>query len=463
MGIALIFLGVVGVHAAVSLVHYRAGIFLAVVLYAIYPKFLSLGLAEEGFALTGQRAMLSILFGIYVLRVLWGSAEVRRGFKLMARYKLVMYALVAFLIARLLGNFVSGRIDVGSLAAFVSESLLSLFIVVLVLTYVRTREDMVKLLTIVLVSLLANQLASVYEFFTEGSIYPADIQLQYETIRTEEQMLEGRMREERYRAMGFFDNSLKLAALLCLTLPFSMFLTVYGANAMTRLFAVVSVALAIPTALFTGSRAALGAMLIIFGWSLYRKISQGMGRITRRAFITFSTAIAAALIYVVASGALEAMLFGEDYARSTTARWTQFITVPLFVAEYPVFGRGYARNIAEIVGMVTLDSFYLRMALEGGMVTLVALAVFLFRGSRIILPLSKINRADFDADLARALRISIGISALLMTVFSFAYVRMYVFMAVAIALSLHSLYTGKDKPAEETSRSPSLASGQVAT
>ncbi|MDP6415207.1 MAG: hypothetical protein QGG54_09320, partial [Gammaproteobacteria bacterium] len=186
MEIALIFFAVVAIHAAISLVHYRAGVFLAIVLYSIYPKFLSLGLSDEGFALTGQRAMLSVLFGIYVLRVLWGSAEVQRGLKLMTRYKLIMYSLIVFVLARLIGNFASGRIDIGSFAAFISETLLSAFIVALILTYISNRQDIVKLLTVVLASLLLNQFASVYEFYTDSSIYSSSIEIQYETNRSEE-------------------------------------------------------------------------------------------------------------------------------------------------------------------------------------------------------------------------------------------------------------------------------------
>jgi hypothetical protein len=443
--ITLIFFAVVGIHTVISLVHYRAGVFLAVTLYAVYPKFLSLGLSSEGFALTGQRAMLSILFGIYILRVLWGSAEIRHGFALMARYKPIMYSLVAFILARLVGNFVSGRIDVGSIAAFISEMLLSIFIAVLVFTYVRNRKDILNLLTLVLVSLLANQFASVYEFYSDGSIYPASIEIQYETTRTEDAMLEGKSREERYRTMGFFDNPLKLAGLLCLFLPLAMFLSVHATSLMTRLFATMSVAMALPTALFTGSRAAIGATVAIFSWYLYRTISRNMSRIGRRALFSASFVLVAIVIYIIASGLIEAILFGEEYQRSTEARWTQFITVPLYVAEYPVFGRGYARNIAEIVGMYTLDSFYLRIALEGGIVALIAFILYLFRASRLLSPISRVDIVNFDTSLAKALRVSIGTCAILMTIFSFAYLRMYVFVVVAVAIVLHSLYKEANK------------------
>jgi hypothetical protein len=313
---------------------------------------------------------------------------------------------------------------------------------------------------VVLASLLLNQFASVYEFYTDSSIYSSSIEIQYETNRSEEAMLEGMVREESYRAMGFFDNSLKLASLLCMTLPFAMFLSVYGANTLTRVFAALSVAMAIPTAFFTGSRTAIGIMIIIFGWYMYRLVSRGMSRIGRRTLFTCSLPLAAIFIVTATSGIIDEILFGDIYARSTDARWTQFITVPIFIAEYPMFGRGYARNIGEVISMATLDSFYLRITLEGGVVALLALAVFLFRGSRILFPLSKTDHGDFDTSLAKALRVSTGISAILMIVFSLAYVRMYVFMAVAIAVVLHSLCSKNNATGPITDAGPTLPQSQ---
>ncbi|MBS93694.1 MAG: hypothetical protein CL799_04540, partial [Chromatiales bacterium] len=56
-----------------------------------------------------------------------------------------------------------------------------------------------------------------------------------------------------------------------------------------------------------------------------------------------------------------------------------------------------------------------------------------------------VDIVNFDTSLAKALRVSIGTCAILMTIFSFAYIRMYIFIVAAVAVVLHSLYTEANK------------------
>ena len=151
MVVTVIFLIAILAHFTLSIIHYRAGFFLFMLLYGIYPRFFSLGLSNEGFALTGQRAMILVLFGLFILRVLWGSAEVRLALNLLKQYRMLMLYLSLFLLSRLAGNLVTGRIDVGSIGAMVSEVMLSAFVVILVITYVRTRADISTLMGAIMI------------------------------------------------------------------------------------------------------------------------------------------------------------------------------------------------------------------------------------------------------------------------------------------------------------------------
>jgi len=115
MEIAFVFVIVVGFFLTLALYNFQLGILAAVFFYALYPRFLSLGIGAEGFALTGQRAMLLILAFLYVLRALWGSAEIAHGIKILRQYRAITLSLAIFLAARLGGNGVTGWIDMGAI------------------------------------------------------------------------------------------------------------------------------------------------------------------------------------------------------------------------------------------------------------------------------------------------------------------------------------------------------------
>ena len=453
MEITLLYLITVGGFAAVLLVNYRAALFLAVFLYSIYPRFFSLGVSDDGFALTAQRAMLLMLAGMYVLRALWGSWEVRYGWQILSRYRGIMIALLVYLTARLAGNVLSGTVGVGMIVQLVSETLISGLVLVLVVTYVRSRSDILALLTLILVSLLFNQLISIYEFSTQSTIFPESIALQYDTGSKGEELLEGRVRDEAYRAMGIFDNPLKLSAFLGMMLPLSVFLMGCARTTLMRVLAGTSVVLALPTAFFAGSRAALGIVLLVFCWYAYQWLAEGMSRAGRRFLAFCGVVVGGGLLLGVGSGLIQEFLFGDAYARSTEARFIAYATVPLLLLDSPIFGFGYSRNIVEALNLGALDPFYLRLALEGGVVSLIAFLVILSGAFRVLRPAALQNESAFDRDLARSLRLAFAVIGLLAIVLTISYVRMYFFLFVGLAMVLMHLWR-HDLSSSDAGRAP---------
>ena len=220
--------------------------------------------------------MLYILFGFYVLRALWGSAEIQRGLEIASRYRWMMLGVTLFLLARLGGNILTGRFDLGSLAGLVNEAAISLLIVVLVVTYVTTKEHILTVLALVSITLLINQLVAVFEFSAGRSLFPANLEIQYAT-NDATKLAEGSIRAGYFRSKGFFDNPLKLAGFLCLTIPVSIALARTSRFLVVRVLATATVVLAIPTAIFTGSRTAIAVTLMIFVWYAYAHVSRRFG------------------------------------------------------------------------------------------------------------------------------------------------------------------------------------------
>jgi len=152
--VILLFLLTAAVFLALVIYDIKAAFFVFVLLYGIYPRFFALGLSEEGLALTMQRAALILLLGMYLLHALWGSTAVKAGWNLLAKQRVFLIALIIYLLARLIGNIVSGRLDLAVVGQLVSESLISVFVVLLTVTYVKTRRDIKALLMVLMLSLL---------------------------------------------------------------------------------------------------------------------------------------------------------------------------------------------------------------------------------------------------------------------------------------------------------------------
>ena len=85
MEVFVLFLAFVLAHFALTAVQFRFGLLFLILTYGIYPKLFSVGISEQGFVLCGQRAMLYVLLGFYVMKALWGSAEIRHGIDVLSR------------------------------------------------------------------------------------------------------------------------------------------------------------------------------------------------------------------------------------------------------------------------------------------------------------------------------------------------------------------------------------------
>ena len=438
MAVTITFLAVVLAHFAATAIQVRYGLLLLIFLYGVYPKFLSLGVSDQGFALSGQRAMLYVLLGFYLLRAMWGSKEIRSGLSLIGRYRWIVGGVIIYLGARLVGNTLAGRMDLGSFAAFINESVISLLVIMLVVTYVKTQRDVVTVLALVVAALLLNQFAAIIEFVLGESMFTNTVDIQYQSD-DEAKLLQGTVRSGYFRSRGFFDNPLKLTGFLCLALPAAFATAKTSGVFLVRFFSYVCISLAPVTALFTGSRTGIAVTSLIFLWYAYAYLVRGFGS-WGRAMLNIGAAVAVVLVItLVATGAAESLFLGSESGRSAESRVLQYVRVPIALAESPFFGFGYARQLVDLLDIGHVDSFFLTTALEGGLVSLGAVLFVMFGLIRMLRKVASNSPAEVQAVIARHLAVSIGFTFLLGLVLSLNHIRFYMFLFIGLAVVLHSL------------------------
>lgn len=198
-------------------------------------------------------------------------------------------------------------------------------------------------------------------------------------IDVSEKVLSGRTRADAHRIQGLFNSPLSLAEFVALSLPAIIysFMTSKGFPRAVFLF---SLAGAIWLIFASGSRsaaAAAGAILlsypVAFNWnkmSIYLKI---IFATTGTVFLLWAVTNFAIYMHLTATqaGSAEYWHF-DDTERSTVSRARQYVGVLATLEKTNYLGLGVRGDYINIVDDIDhLDSYYLRLLLEGGAPALV--------------------------------------------------------------------------------------------
>jgi hypothetical protein len=202
-----------------------------------------------------------------------------------------------------------------------------------------------------------------------------------------------------YRIEGTFTTPLTLGQFLALSVPFVLHFAMGPYKFWLRVAAAFSVCLMVGCALLTQSRSSAGAllfaaMLYVFYWA-YRRFRQRednfIGSLVVWSYPLMGLAVFAASVFI---GKIRRKVWGggEDY-NSNFARVTQYQTGVPMVLKHP-WGYGIGRG-AETLGfsvpggLLTIDTYYLMIALEYGVVGFVVFySMFLwtiYKGGRAAL------------------------------------------------------------------------------
>ena len=430
MGLLTLLVG--ALHALVTVVNFRAGFLLFIFAYATYPRVFAFGLGAAGFALTAQRLMLVSLAGVFLLRLLYGTRDVRLGLQALYEEKALLFAIGGLLLARLAGNLLTGRIDVAVMATMVDETLYTLFVALLVLTCITNRKHVYLLLTVIVLSMFPNELAAIVETLIQRSIFPASLTVDFETARDAESLITGSARFGFYRVMGFFDSSLKLMAVAIAIFPLAVHLAQKADSELTRRL-MAFIAFMIPVCIvLTGSRTGLMILLLMLAFYGYHYVRRRFGPLDAFLLMSVMVLIGTVALFLLFDDIVNNFLFGKVGGKSSASRVLQYLfSWPLFL-DSPWLGYGYARNIVDVIEINRIDGYYLRIALEGGVVALGCLAWIYWRSIRTLTILHQLG----DPGAAQALKLALYMLAIMMLALNMGTGSFYVYLYAAITVAM---------------------------
>jgi hypothetical protein len=428
MGLLTLF--VAAAQSCAAFLSFRMGFLLFIFFYATYPRLLALGIGEQGFALTAQRMMLLGLIVLFGLRYVYGAGDARRGMAILWQELGTLLLFLGLLGSRLMGNLLTGRLDLSAIVGFIDETVFTLFIVLLVFSVIRTRRDVHALLLVIALSVFPNEIVTAIEFVTQRSIFPASLQVDFETSRSVDKMLEGGTRFGLYRVQGLFESPLKLMELVVLSIPLVVYLIRITPTGFLRTLLMLILAVQPVVVALTGSRTGIMMLLLVGLAYLYRFVKQRFGRIESAMLLLVFGLVGLSALIIGFDSIVDGFLFSREGSRSTASRFIQYVlSVPLIQAS-PLFGYGYARNIVDVIDINRMDGYYLRTLMEGGGVGLGCLLALQWRSLRKLYQLR--NRDDYH--LAFALSVSLGAMAVMMLALNMSTSSFYSYLFFGLTL-----------------------------
>lgn len=426
---------------ALVMLDMRAAFFATVFLYGVYPKFLALGLGEQGFALSGIRVFLVILFLGYLIKLLMKSPQVAEGLSRIRKGKAIAISIAIMLIAKIAGNATYGQFALGSLGAFADEFLTVAFAYVLACTYLRSTRDFVVLFICLSGSVIVNEIAVVAEYVRGGSIFHGLIDLQYQTA-TDRDLLAGRVRDGSYRFMGLLPNPLVLASLICISLPAMLSLVFRQRDFTARTIGAIALAGAAPVLLLTFARAGIAVGVLIACIALYFHAVRNLDSFLRPIATVCTLAVGGTALLVVGHEIFSAVISagGQQGIRSAQSRLLQFATVLPALKDHLVFGVGFARNYDILLDVGNVDGHFLRTTIQGGLIGLFAFVGALTLGFKYSLEAKRFSGSDSGGSnlAADAVIATLLVLSLLMLVYSQHNTAMYIFVFLGAATSFKS-------------------------
>lgn len=265
-----------------------------------------------------------------------------------------------------------------NLAYVIDDFLASMPVFLLSMILFRTYESRKLLLIAIVSSLFVCEILSVLEFFKQAPLLLGIYEI--EVVHNDEVEL-GTARDDAYRTQAFFDNPLLFAEFVSFSWPLAWFLSRNAESKTLRPVFWLSLLMAPVTLYFIGARGGWLVSGLTFLYLMFFYFWHRIDRFLRMVAGLFaSVGVVSAVIFVIAVLVSPDQYFDsyDTGGRSSLYRIEQYFTVAEEVAKNP-FGFGAHRNYeGELEFLLTLDSYWLRLLLEGGFLELLAFASFFF-------------------------------------------------------------------------------------
>lgn len=395
----------------VTLLRPKVGLLAVVFLLPFMPRYLGIGIGEEGFALSPRRiAFIAFTLGLMVHAML--RVDMLHRANLIVRSNKFFFVLIALAIAvRLLSTIINSSFSL-QLLYVLDDVVITLAPAAGVLFLVNSADDERHVLVTLLAALCVSAAIASVESIKGGMILQGLVSVSVEEAGRSG--LTDIFRGDAYRAKALFDNPLLLAEFACVVWPLGAYLYYAGVSQAQRFFA-LGACLAAPIAIYlTHARSgwlvfALGALgfVALRSWDRSSRIARAP--IVAMFVVAFSGI--GFIAFQIVGEAIASVGDGADGTRSIIERINQYAVVASALSESPFFGYGMSRNIlTNLDSLDHIDNFWLRLLLEGG---LVLLAVFALLAIKAVL-LTFASRSD-----AGSRNFRVFMSAALVSILSF--------------------------------------------
>jgi O-antigen ligase len=241
-------------------------------------------------------------------------------------------------------------------------------------------------------------------------------------------------RNGQYRVNGISITSLEFAELFVYLAPFLLYFIIDSKNVLLKFITASLMVLAFIGILKTGSR--LGNVGLLFGtmtyimiWSLRQWLRDGMNIIGPAIVTLYISGIAGFVAVLAVSTRIRGIIFGDSStASSSNARLSQLTDGLPIIASNPVFGYGIGMgadklNYRNPAGALTIDSYWLSIAIETGLTGLICFLLFfislIWSAAKLYIYEDQINpSAKLGAALASALSCFLLIKLILSQTFN---------------------------------------------
>lgn len=332
-----------------------------------------------------------------------------------------------------------------NLAYVFDDFLASVPVALLTMMLFRTYESRKLLLITIVASLFVCELLSFLEFFKQA---PLLMGLYEVDVTQTDVVLYGTIRDDTYRAQALFDSPLLFAEFICLAWPFAWYLSRNTESKILRRVFLLSLTMVPLVLFFIGTRGGWLVSSLTLLYIIYFYFGHRAGKFIRVVVKLFVTGILAFALYFAIGILISPEQYFDTYeagGRSSLFRIDQFITVVEEVTKNP-FGFGAHRSYeGELEFLLTLDSYWLRLLLEGGWLELLAFVTFFFLIYRKAYNLMSFEITSGEKQLAFALISSLLSLTLYKFFVSMPFNTIYMFIIAGVLMGW-DIKSGEQQP-----------------
>jgi O-antigen ligase len=396
------------------------------------PRYLALAVGEGRGALTARRLSLLFLALVLVLWLLADAVKRREIYECLRQHRSLVVVVLLIVLMKLLATLAGA--GTSTLLYVADDFLFSLPVLLLIVAYTRVSDARETMLALTVLGLLFSEILAILEHLLQAPLIPASAI----DVPVSEKVLEGRFRDGQYRSSALFDNPLLLAEYVCIAWPFAWYFLRFGRSSLSRLAAFCALAGAPTTLYFVNARSgwlvfllSLLATALLTVW-LRARPSLKLLLVCMVGLILAASAFLTTQVFV----SPEAFFGGGEAGRSALGRVAQYYAVYEAFLLKPWLGYGMRQNLADELEFIEhLDSYWLRVVLEGGLAALVLFLALLSLAVRRAYRIAAEAHDSRDRHLALAVSVSLLALGLYKLFLSIPWNNVYLFLLTGILLA----------------------------